>query len=125
MKGMAEYLEAIAQAGLDVDAAAQRALVKGGEILKKEMIRLVPKDERNLEANIEIAGPFQDGNFSYVEIGVIDADEETSIYGNVQEHGSPSKHIKAQPYIRPSIDGKKNAVKKAIKDSLKVEGFID
>jgi len=125
LKGMDEYLEQIQQAGLDIDAAAQRALEKGGSILEKEMERLVPKDERNLEANIEIDGPHQEGNFSYVEVGVVNADAEIVIYGNVQEYGSPSKNIKAQPYIRPSIDGKRNAVMKEIRESLKAEGMVD
>ena len=124
LKGMDEYLEQIQQAGLDIDAAAQRALEKGGSILEKEMERLVPKDERNLEANIEIDGPHQEGNFSYVEVGVVNADAEIVIYGNVQEYGSPSKNIKAQPYIRPSIDGKRNAVMKEVRESLKAEGMV-
>lgn len=125
LKGMAEYLEAIQQAGLDIDAAAQRALLKGAVVLEEEMERLVPKDERNLEAHIVIDGPHQDGNFSYVEVGVVNADAETAIYGNVQEYGSPSKNIKAQPYIRPSIDRKKSAVKSEIRESLKSEGMVD
>jgi HK97 gp10 family phage protein len=125
LRGMAEYLEQIQQAGLDIDAAAQRALGKGGAVLETEMERLVPKDERNLEAHINIDGPHQDGNFSYVEVGVINADEETAIYGNVQEYGSPSKNIKAQPYIRPSIDRKRSAVMKEIRESLKAEGMVD
>ena len=74
---------------------------------------------------IEIDGPHQDGNFSFVEVGVVNADKEIAIYGNVQEYGSPSKHIKAQPYIRPAIDGRKAAVKRAIRESLKAEGFVD
>ena len=125
LRGLEQYLEAIQQAGLDIDAAAQRALEKGGAILETEMERLVPKDEHNLEANIVLVGPFQDGNFSYVEVGVVNADDETAIYGNVQEYGSPSKNIRAQPYIRPSIDGKRSAVNKVIRESLKSEGFVD
>lgn len=130
MMGLAEYLEAIAKAGEDVDAAAHRALKKGGEILEKEMERLAPVGETgNLQAHVQLRGPLQEGNFSFVEVGVIHQIDYTgadvAIYGNVQEYGSPSKNIKAQPYIRPAIDGKKNAVKKAIKDSLKAEGFVD
>ena len=125
LKGLEDYLEAIQQAGLDIDAASQRALRKGGAVLEAEMDRLVPVDLGNLKANIEIVGPFQEGNFSYVDVGVIHADAETAIYGNVQEYGSPSKHINAQPYIRPAIDGKASAVKRAIRDSLKAEGMVD
>jgi len=125
LRGMAEYLEAIQQAGLDIDAAAQRALMKGGAVLEAEMDHLVPVESGDLKKAIKIDGPHQDGNFSFVEVGVVNADREVAIYGNVQEYGSPSKHIKAQPYIRPAIDGRKAAVKRAIRESLKAEGFVD
>ena len=133
LQGMAKYLEDIVQAGIDIDPAADRALQAGAQVLHPEMQRLVPVgnaaegDEHpgNLKRNIVIAGPFQEGNLHTIEVGVLDADKETAIYGNVQEYGSPSKHIPAQPYIRPAIDGKKSATKKAIKQSLVSEGFVD
>ena len=125
LKGLDEYLEAIQQAGQDIDAAAKRALSAGAEILQAEMDILVPKDEGNLQDHIVIVGPFQDGNLNYVEVGVVNADAETAIYGNVQEYGSPSKNIKPQSYIRAAVDRKKSAVKKAIRESLKSEGFVD
>lgn len=133
LKGFDKYLEDIARAGVDIDAAADRALLKGAEILHAEMDRLAPVgaasegDEHpgNLKRNIVIEGPFQDGNLHTISIGVLDADKETAIYGNVQEYGSPGKHIPPQPYIRPAIDGKRAAAKKAIKQSLVNEGFVD
>ena len=75
--------------------------------------------------NIVINGPFRDGNRNYVEVGVITDDAETAKYANVQEFGSPSKHIPAQPYIRPAIDRKKAAAMRAIRESLKAEGMVD
>ena len=133
VKGLGEYLENIQKAGLDIDAAAQRALSEGAGILHAEMDHLVPvgdssegdKHPGNLRKNIVIVGPFQDGNVSYVEVGVVNADAETAIYGNVQEYGSPSKHIRPQSYIRAAVDNKAAAVKKAIRESLKAEGFVD
>ena len=44
LKGMAEYLEQIQKTGVDIDAAAQRALVKGAEIFYDEMVALAPVD---------------------------------------------------------------------------------
>jgi len=125
LKGLDEYFKTIKQAGIDIDAAAQRALDAGGEILHSEMDNLVPKDEGNLQAHIVILGPFLDGNLNYVEVGVLNADAKTTIYGNVQEYGSPSKNIKSQSYIRAAVDRKKSAVRKAIRESLKSEGFVD
>jgi len=125
LKGFDAYLEQIQQAGLDIDAAAQRALAAGGEILHAEMDRLVPIEFGDLQKYIVIDGPFQDGNVSYVDVGVVDAPAEIAVYGNVQEYGSPSKHIKPQSYIRAAIDHKWAAVKKAIRASLKAEGFVE
>jgi HK97 gp10 family phage protein len=120
--GLANYLEDLAQAGQDVDAAAQRALTKGAEEILPVMKALVPKDTHNLEDHLSIDGPHQEGNFSYVDIGIIDADKETAIYGNVQEYGSSS--AAAQPYIRPALKSKKAAAMRAMKESLKSEGFV-
>lgn len=129
LKGLDEYLDEIQQAGKDIDAAAQRALEKAAPILRDEMQVLVPVDEGNLYEHIKIRGPLQEGNVHIVEVGVIHqldyTDAKTAEYGNVMEYGSPSKHIRAQPYIRPAIDRKRAAVRKAIRDSLKSEGMVD
>lgn len=121
LTGLANYLEDLARAGKDVDAAAQRALADGAQPILDEMKALVPKDTRNLERHLKIDGPHLDGNFSYVEIGIITDDKETAVYGNVQEYGSSS--VAAQPYIRPSFKSKRAAAMKAMKASLKAEGL--
>lgn len=126
LKGLAEYLETIQQAGLDIDAAAQRALMKGGAVLKTEMDTLVPVGESgDLKSAVVLDGPHQNGNFNYVEVGVINASADVAEYGNVQEYGSPSKNIPAQPYIRPAIDNKRSAVMRETRESLKAEGLAD
>ena len=121
-RGLANYLEEIARAGLDVDAAAARALEAGAvPILAAEKV-LVPKDTHNLEAHLDVDGPHRTGNFTYIDIGVITADKVTAIYGNVQEYGSSS--VEAHPYIRPAFKSKKAAAMRAMKESLKTEGFV-
>ncbi len=122
LNGLSAYLEDIAQAGLDIDAAAGRALAAGAKPILAQMKLLVPKDTHNLEAHLDIDGPHRTGNFSYVDIGIITADQETGIYGNVQEFGSSS--VQAQPYIRPSFRSKKAATRRAMKDSLTSEGLV-
>jgi HK97 gp10 family phage protein len=120
--GLSNYLEEIARAGLDVDAAAARALDAGAQPILQEMEVLVPKDTHNLENHLNVDGPHRTGNFSYVDIGIVTADKDTAIYGNVQEYGSSS--VEAQPYIRPSFKSRKARAMRAMKDSLKSEGFI-
>lgn len=122
LKGLANYLEELARAGQDVDAAAKRALDVGAEPILAQMKIDVPKDTHNLEHHLTTDGPHQDGNFIYIDIGIIDADKHTAIYGNVQEYGSSSNQ--AQPYIRPALKGKKSAAMKAMKASLESEGFV-
>jgi len=122
LSNLGKYLEDLARAGVDVDAAAQRALLAGAEPILAEMKVLVPKDTHNLEAHLGIDGPHRDGNFSYVEIGMMTGDKETAIYGNVQEYGSSS--VEAQPYIRPALKAKKAAAMRAMRNSLKGEGFV-
>ena len=133
LNGMAKYLEDIVQAGVDIDPAADRALQAGANVLLPEMQRLVPVGDPaegdphpgQLKENIIIEGPIQEGNLHTIKIGVSADDKEVSTYGFVQEVGSPSKHIPAQPYIRPAIDTKRAATKQAIKQSLVKEGFVN
>jgi HK97 gp10 family phage protein len=115
-KGLAESLEALAQLGKNIDAIAPAALLAGGQVLKEGMQRRVPKDTHNLEDHIVIDGPHQDGNFHYLEVGVIHADAETARYGNAQEYGTSS--MPAQPYIRPTVDADKGKASRAMKAVL-------
>lgn len=106
-RGFSEYLEAIAQAGQDVDAAVAEALQEGGQVLLDGMVRRVPKDSHNLESHLELTKPQQDGNYVFIEVGIRkNADAETARYGNAQEYGwtSSSGHKPGQSYIRATLD---------------------
>jgi HK97 gp10 family phage protein len=103
-KGFSEYLEALVQAGKNVDAVADEALEAGGDVLLAGMDRRVPKDSGNLAAHLECSEAEQDGNFHSVTVGLSsDTDAETAKYGGAQEFGWGPDHP-AQPYIRPAID---------------------
>ena len=56
-KGFAEYLERLVQAGKDIDAVADEALVAGGDILLEGMQRRVPRKTGNLAAHLERTEP--------------------------------------------------------------------
>lgn len=122
LSGLAAYLEDLAQAGVDIDVAAGKALAAGAQPILKEMAVLVPKDTHNLEHHLEVDGPHRTGNFSYVDIGLMHADKETAIYGNVQEYGSSS--VAAQPYVRPAFKTRKAAAMRIMKDTLKAMGLL-
>jgi len=120
-KGFEEYLEKLANAGRDVDESVQKALIAGANVAQKGMQKRVRKDTYNLQDHIQIDGPHQDGNFSFVDVGVIPkksfTDADTARYGNAQEYGTSS--MAAQPYIRPTMQNDKAKIRRAIKDSLK------
>jgi HK97 gp10 family phage protein len=120
LKGLDEYLEALAKAGRDVDAVAKKALEAGAKIMQERMIALVPVDTGNLQDHIKIKGPIQDGNRIYVEVGIIHdrnyTDAETARYANSVEYGNSS--MAAQPFIRPAIEGGKSAALREMKTVL-------
>lgn len=123
-KGFEEYLERIAQAGLNVDAAAAKALRAGAQVALDGMKQRVPKDTHNLEEHLEASEPQQDGNFTFVTVGMRPgADAETARYGNAQEYGSSS--MPAHPYIRPTMDADASKIKAAMRESLKSEGVVE
>ena len=123
-KGFDEYLEAIARAGRDIDAAADEALGAngGGGVILDGMQRRVPKDTGNLESHLNIDGPHRDGNFHFVLVGLNGADADTSRYGTAQEYGWANHP--GQPYIRPTLDEDKNKAAKAIKAILQKWGLV-
>lgn len=115
-KGMEKALEALAEAGKNVDATAQKMLAAGAEVLLEGMQQRVPVDTGNLKDNLSIDGPHQDGHYHYVFVGINQgADADTVRYGTVQEYGSAD--TPAQPYIRPTVD---NDTRKARAAAMKV-----
>lgn len=125
-KGFEAYLEALSAAGRNVDEGIQKALMIGAEVAKDGMQRRVRKDTHNLEEHIRIDGPHQEGNFSYVDVGVINkksfTDAETARYANPQEYGTSS--MAAQPYIRPTVKEDASKIRKAMKNSLIEDGTL-
>lgn len=121
-RGLAEYLERIAQAGRDIDATAAEALQEGGELLLSGMTERVHKDTHNLEDHLDIDGPHQDGNFHYVLIGLKKGtDAETARYANAQEYGwSDKQGAKAgKSYIRDTLDHDMAKARKVMREVFK------
>lgn len=120
LEGLNDYFEQLAQAGEDVDAVAAEVIAEGGVELQTEMQSLVPIDSGNLHDHIQMDGPTREGNFTFVDVGVIHVvsktDAETARYGNVMEYGSAT--TAAQPYIRPALKRKKGVVKQAMQKVL-------
>jgi HK97 gp10 family phage protein len=125
-EGVKESLEAIEKAGKDIDDAVDVALLASAKVFQAEMIRLAPERTGNLKRHIQIKGPIRDGNYHFVEVGVIHdiayTDAETARYANVQEYGSAD--TPAHPYIRPAIDTKKREARAELIRVLKETGSV-
>jgi HK97 gp10 family phage protein len=120
-RGFEEYLEAIAKAGQDVDAAADRALQAGAQVALRGMERRIPFLTGWLKSHLYISDLRVEGNFHYVEVGLSLKDRK-AIYGVYQEFGT--SEMSAQPFIRPTFDEDKAAIRRAMKESLESEGVI-
>lgn len=126
LSGLENYLEDLAKSGENIDSLVQETLVEAAIEVREEMRNLVPVDEGDLLEGIQIDGPHQNGNFSYVDVGVIHdksfTGKELAIYGNVQEYGSAT--VDAHPYIRPALARKKRVVVKAMQKVLTRMGLL-
>lgn len=125
-KGFDEYLELLAKAGKDVDVAAARAVAIGAQVVQASMQQMAPVKTGNLKAHIKILGPERDGNFTFVEVGIINkksyTDEKTAKYANAQEFGTSK--MAAHPYIRPGfLNAKKRAID-AMRKSLEQDAIL-
>jgi HK97 gp10 family phage protein len=126
LNGLDEYLEKIAQAGKDVDVAAAHAVVAGGDVLVEGTRKRVAVLTGDLKAHLNRTKPVQNGNFTYVEVGVFDGenlpDAALARKANAQEYGTAS--MPAHPYLRPAIDEDKGKVHAAERAALKKDGIL-
>lgn len=126
LKGLGEWLEELALASDNVDLAAQETIFEAAVAVQAKMRNLVPIDTGNLYDHIQVDGPHQEGNFSWVDVGVIHdigfTDADTAIYGNVMEYGSA--RVAARPYIRPALKSSRGVVRNALKKIMARYGLL-
>lgn len=120
LKGLSEYLEDLASAEADVDAASRDALFEGAQDIQDEMRSLVPILTGRLFQHIEVKGPITEGNYHYCEVGVIHdiafTPKDVAIQANVIEYGSTRQA--AQPFVRPAIARSKKVIVEKMKQIL-------
>jgi len=131
INGLDDYIQALANAGEDINKISREALAEAGDILAAEMkrnVRVVTGERsRNLVDHIKIRVPSGEGDYNYREIGIIHrlefTDAATAIQANAVEYGSV--HNKAMPFVRPAIRSKKAAINALIKARLVAAGLAD
>ena len=123
VKGLEEYLERIAQAGLNVDQAAGKAVAAEGDIFLAGMEAHAPVLSGKLKITLARTPVQQEGNFVFTEVGMPrDADADVARYGNAQEYGTSS--MPAHPYIRPGFDENRRKARKIGKSVLEQESIL-
>jgi len=133
-KGLEDLLARIVEVGTNVDAAAARAVVAGGDVLLEGMLEHVPVGEAGkgdphpgqLKHSLRRTETNQNGNYTYIYVGLApEATADVARYGNAQEYGygRGGKQYAPQSYIRAGTDEKKNAARRALLDSLKKDGM--
>lgn len=123
LKGLDDYLEKIVQAGKEVDEAAEKAVVVGGDVMLNGLWQRVPRDTGYLAETLDRTAPERDGNFVFVEVGMPrNAPADVARYGNVQEYGSAD--TPAQPYMRPTFAEDKAKMRRAQRASLEADGIL-
>lgn len=134
-KGIEDLLERIVQKGLNVDAAAAKAVAAGGDEILDGMLSNVPigdamKGDPNpgrLMRTLKRTEPILDGNYTFVIIGMPpDAPADVARYGNAQEYGyrRGGKQYPPQSYIRKGFDEKKARARQRVKETLIQEGML-
>jgi HK97 gp10 family phage protein len=122
-KGFEAYLEELVRQAHDIHAVTDEALEAGGDVLLDGRKKRVPKDTRQLEDNLSVMGPYKDGNFHFITVGIDkDAPGEVHRYGLAQEFGT--SNMPGQPYIRPTIDEDMTKARAAMRKVFKSKGKI-
>lgn len=123
LKGLEQWLEALAAAGEDVDLVADEMLIAGGDVLLEGEQRRAPVDTHNLADHLEVTGPVVEGNEHIVRVGLApDTDADTARYGNAQEYGWDENP--GQPYIRPTFDIDGVKARKVMVEVAKEKGVL-
>ena len=134
MKGIEDLMENLVTLGVDVDKSAAKAVAAGGDEILDGMLINVPVGDAahdphpgQLKRALVRTEPKLDGNYTFVEVGISrKTSADIARYGNAQEYGyrRGGKQYPPQSYIRRGLDEKKNAARKALKDSLVKDGML-
>lgn len=126
-RGIEAQFENLARLEVDLDAAAARAVVAGGDEILTGMQANVPVDTGELKATLERSEPQRDGNVTSVLVGMPpDAPADVARYGNAQEYGyrRGGRQYSPQSFIRSGFDQTKAAARRAMRDSLEESGKL-
>lgn len=103
IKGLKKYTEELEAAAEQVDPICRDTLFEAAQTMQEQMRERVPILSGRLYEHILIDGPNSNGNFHFVEVGIIHnlsfTPKDVAIQANVVEFGSARQA--AQPFLRP------------------------
>lgn len=123
LNGLAPWLEALARAGADVDAAADEMLAAGGSVLARGMQERAPYLTGDLHDHLTCSAPQSDGNYHFIYVGLLKGTPADTVRkGAAQEYGTSS--MPAHPYIRPTMSEDARAARARMVEVAKARGKL-
>lgn len=114
MDNLIRKIEDMGKAGVRVENAA---LKKAGQIIVDEAKNNVPVKTEKLKKGLKVSGVRKKGGNKFVLAGIQKGDNSKIFYGKFLEFGTSK--MKAQPFMGPAYESKKEEAKEIIKDELR------
>lgn len=115
-KGLGDWMEQLAEAGENVDAAVTELLGDTQPFIEEELVAQLKKTSElytgETAATIQVSGVQQEGNYLYVEATAGGSDAPQATY---KEYGTTRQA--AEPFFRPTFRG--HRLKNKLKEGMK------
>jgi adenylate cyclase class IV len=116
-KGLADWMEQLAEAGENVDDAVIELLGETQPFIEQELTTQLKKTSElytgDMASTIQVSGVQQEGNYLFVEAEVGAGDEEAT---HAKEFGNTRQA--AEPFVRPTFRG--HRLKNKLKEGMKI-----
>lgn len=114
MDNLIRRIEEMGKAGVRVE---NKALKKAGELIVEEAKNNVPVKTEKLKKGLKVSGVRKKNGNKFVLAGIQKGDNSKIFYGKFLEFGTSK--MKAQPFMGPAYESKKEEAKEIIKQELK------
>ncbi|EKS4344848.1 HK97 gp10 family phage protein [Clostridium botulinum] len=117
LNGLDELIRKVQDMGKAGVRVENAALKKAGELIVEEAKNNVPVKTEKLKKGLKVSGVRKKGGNKFVLAGIQKGDNSKIFYGKFLEFGT--SRMKAQPFMGPAYESKKEEAKEIIKDELK------
>lgn len=117
LNGLDELIRKVQDMGKAGVRVENAALKKAGELIVEEAKNNVPVKTEKLKKGLKVSGVRKKGGNKFVLAGIQKGDNSKIFYGKFLEFGTSK--MKAQPFMGPAYESKKEEAKEIIKDELR------